>query len=281
MLSTEALALTYGLSSAVSWGAGDFSGGFVSRRSHVLTVVLYSQAIGAACLFLMAWLFAEKFPPVHHMLFGVLAGMVGVLGLIALYKGLAKGRMGIVAPLSALISAVIPIVFAFFNEGLPKNTQIIGFGVALLAVWLLAYTKSDSKIRINELYLPLLAGLGFGLFFIFLDRATDQTVLWPLVATRFGSIPLVLVLYLTNRKAQLPTKGQFPFILLAGIFDVMGNTFFGLATHLGRLDISAILASLYPAATVLLAWLILKEKLQLQQWTGVFTALLALSLIAA
>lgn len=281
MLGTEALALTYGLSSAVSWGAGDFSGGFVTRRSHVLTVILYSQAVGAVCLFLMAYLFAEKVPSVQHMLFGSLAGMVGVLGLTALYKGLAKGRMGIVAPLSAVIAAVLPIVFAFFNEGLPKHTQVIGFGVALLAVWLLAYTKSDAKVRFNELCLPMLAGLGFGLFFIFLDRATDQTVLWPLVATRFGSIPLAFILYLSNRKARIPTRGQLPFILLAGIFDVLGNIFFALATHLGRLDISAIMASLYPAATVLLAWLILKEKLKLQQWTGVITAFLALCLIAA
>jgi drug/metabolite transporter (DMT)-like permease len=280
-MNQEMLALSYGISSALSWGAGDFSGGFASRRCHVLTVILFSQIIGAVFLLGFALLFKEQFPPVTHMLRGGLAGIFGVLGLMALYKGLASGRMGIVAPLSAVITAMIPIIYAFFNEGPPKITQVAGFGMALLAVWLLSYTKSDSKIQRHELYLPVLAGLGFGLFFIFIDSASTQSVLWPLVGTRLASIALTAILYMVNGKPAIPQNRHFFYIFLAGIFDVMGNTFFAFAAHLGRLDISATLSSLYPAATVLLAWLILKEKLLRQHWLGVFLALVSLSLIAS
>jgi drug/metabolite transporter (DMT)-like permease len=280
-MNQEMLAMSLGISSALSWGAGDFSGGIASRRCHVLTVILFSQIIGAVFLFGFALFFKEQFPPVTHMLWGGLAGIFGVLGLLALYKGLASGRMGIVAPLSAVITAIIPIVYAFFNEGFPKITQVLGFGVALLAVWLLSYTKSDSKIQRHELYLPVLAGLGFGLFFIFIDSASTQSILWPLVGTRFASIVLTSSLYILKGMPAIPKNKHFFYIFLAGIFDVMGNAFFVFAAHLGRLDISVSLSSLYPAATVILAWLILKEKLLRQHWLGIFSALVSLSLIAS
>jgi drug/metabolite transporter (DMT)-like permease len=279
-MSPDMLAMSFGISSALAWGAGDFSGGFASRRCHVLTVVLFSQIVGAIFLLMIALLFKERFPPFYHMVWGALAGIFGVLGLLALYRGLATGRMGIVAPLSAVITAVIPIVFAFFNEGFPKITQVSGFGVVLLAVWLLSYSKSESKLQRSELVLPVLAGIGFGLFFICIDRASTHSVLWPLVGTRFGSITLTAMLYMLNGKPPVTQNKHFFYIFLAGIFDIMGNGFFAVAAHLGRLDISAILSSLYPAVTVILAWLILKEKLLRQQWLGVLSALLALGLIA-
>ena len=280
-MSPDMLAISYGISSALAWGAGDFSGGFASRRCHVLTVVLFSQIVGAVFLLTFTLVFKEPFPPLRHMVWGGLAGVFGVLGLLALYRGLATGRMGIVAPLSAVVTAVIPIVFAFFNEGFPKLTQVFGFGAALLAVWLLSYSKSESKLHRNEIYLPVLAGIGFGLFFIFIDRASVQSVLWPLVGTRFASITLTAILYVANGKPPVAQNRQLVFIFLAGIFDMMGNAFFAFAAHLGRLDISATLSSLYPAATVMLAWLILKENLLRQHWLGVLSALLALGLIAS
>ena len=137
MIGPEALAITYGLSSAITWGAGDFSAGFASRKSGVISVVLFSQLIGAAFLFLLAMVFSESLPPLRDMVFGGLAGVFGVLGLIALYEGLSRGRMGIVAPLSAIVTALIPISFAFFKEGLPRIPQILGLALALSSVWLL------------------------------------------------------------------------------------------------------------------------------------------------
>jgi len=278
----EVLAITYGLSSAIFWGTGDFSAGFASKKSGVLSVILFSQLIGAVLLFSLALYVADPFPPFQHIIYGSLAGLVGILGLIALYEGLSRGRMGIVAPLSAVVTALIPIGVSFFREGLPATSKLFGLGLALFSVWLLSYTKNENgDYRFSELILPLLAGLGFGLFFVLIDSASQESVLWPLVGTRCMSLPLVLILFLLKPNTRIPAKKQLPLIAMAGVFDVLGNLFFALATHIGRLDISATLSSLYPATTVFLAWLIIKERLQLQQWAGVGIALLALVLIAS
>ncbi len=280
MINPETLAVTCGLCSALAWGAGDFAGGFASRRGRVLTVVLFSQLIGGILLVCLAALFSRSMPPARHLLFGGLAGIFGVLGLTGLYKGLAQGRMGLVAPLSAVVTALVPMAFSWIVEGFPGWLRIIGFGIAMSAVWLLSSPGGDSKIEPGELRLSILAGLGFGLFFIFMDQASSQTVLWPLVAARAGAIGLMFTFLATTRRLAPPPRGQFAFIALAGILDTAGNAFFGMAAHLGRLDIAAILASLYPASTVLLAWLVLREGLGRRQWMGVASAGVALVLIA-
>ena len=189
--------------------------------------------------------------------------------------------MGIVAPVSAVVTAIIPILFVFFTQGLPKVSQLSGFGVAIFSVWFISHTGSGSKIRAYELYLAAAAGIGFGLFFIFIGSVSSGAILWPLVVARCASLSLLSVIVFVRRQADIPGRGQLPFIVLTGILDAGGNTFFALAAQAGRLDISAVLASLYPAATILLAGFILKERLSRQQWVGVTGALLALVLIAS
>lgn len=282
MIGPETLAITFGLGSAIAWGAGDFSAGFASRKSGVVSVVLFSQLIGAGFLVLLAVVFSASLPPLRDMMFGGLAGVFGVLGLLALYEGLSRGRMGIVAPLSAIVTALLPIGFAFFNVGLPKVPQLLGLGLALSSVWLLSFSKSEGKKhRFSEFTLPLLSGVGFGLFFILIDTASHTSVLWPLVATRCVSLLTMSVFFWVNANARVPQRSQFPIIAAAGVCDVLGNLFFALATSIGRLDISAMLSSLFPAATVTLAWFFLKEKLNSYQWCGVGVALAALCLISA
>ena len=279
-MNPETLAFTYGLSSAVAWGAGDFTGGFATKRSNVFSVITVSQFVGGIFLVLLALGFGEKIPDFSRFLLGGLAGLSGVLGLVALYTGLARGRMGIVAPLSAVVTAVFPVIVGMSAEGLPGRAQIMGFFMALVAIWFLSYSFSGPRVRPGELYLPVLAGLGFGLFFILIDRAIGESVLWPLVGARIASIGVMALFILISNRSLIPGKGQMPFMVLAGIFDATGNAFFALATHLGRLDISAVLSSLYPAATVLLAWAILKERLRWSQWLGAIIALVSLGLIA-
>jgi drug/metabolite transporter (DMT)-like permease len=280
MISSEAWAVVYGLASAASWGAGDFSGGVATKRSNVYSVIIVSQLVGGALLLALAFLLAEAIPSPDNLLFGGLAGISGALGLVALYTGLAGGRMGIVAPITAVVTAFFPIIVGIINEGFPSTWQLLGFGIALIAVWFLSRGGGDATIQARELSLPIAAGLGFGLFFIFIDRVSDSAILWPLVAARIASISMLFVFVTTRRQGKIPARNQFLIIALAGILDTGGNAFFALATRLGRLDISAVLSSLYPAATVLLAWFILKERLVLQQWVGVVAALLALVLIA-
>ncbi len=279
-MSPESLAFTYGLSSAVAWGAGDFTGGFATKRNSVFSVILVSQFVGGIFLVLLALCFGEQVPEFSRFLLGGLAGFCGVLGLVALYTGLATGRMGIVAPLSAVVTAVLPVVVALLTEGLPTTLQLVGFGAALISIWFLSYSFSGPAVRFGELYFPLLAGLGFGFFFIFIDRAIDESVLWPLVGARVTSVGLMCLVIVIKSQSLSSTKGQMAFMILAGIFDASGNAFFALATKLGRLDISAVLSSFYPAVTILLAWLILKERLRWSQWIGVAIALVSLGLIA-
>lgn len=313
------MAILYGLASAASWGAGDFSGGLATKRSNVYGVIILSQVVGGTLLAILALTTMEAIPPPENLVLGAMAGICGVFGLVALYSGLSRGRMGVVAPVSAVVTAILPVIVSFFTEGLPSVWKMIGFGIALVAVWLLAggggapirtpskgtaSDPADADFRqssrysrgiglpptskrcraersvTRELGLPVVAGLGFSLFFVFMDRVREGAVLWPLVAARIASISLLTLLVLVRRRGRMPAQGQLPIIALTGVLDIGGNAFFTLATQAGRLDSSAVLSSLSPAATVLLARLILKERLAAQQWMGVAAALIALALIA-
>lgn len=274
------MAIFSGLASAACWGAGDFSGGYATRRSSVYSVIILSQLAGGILLLILALASNEPLPDPVTMLLGSLAGMAGAMGLVALYLGLAVGQMGVVASVAALVSASLPVLFGIFMEGFPQPGQLIGFLFAFLAVWFLSRGDNTSPVRFQDLKLPLAAGVGFAGFFILIDQVSHVSLLWPLVSARVVSVLLIFSIALVRRGVNAPAKGIFLLIVLAGIFDTGGNAFYALATRAGRLDTAAVLASLYPAVTVLLAWVILKEKLTHQQWIGVASALIALPLIA-
>ncbi|MCL7451949.1 MAG: DMT family transporter [Anaerolineae bacterium] len=275
------LGVIFGLASAASWGAGDFSGGLASRRTNVYSVVMLSQSAGLVLLAGLALLLSEPVPSLADMLWAAGAGLAGGLALAALYRGLAIGRMGVVAPMSAVVSAAVPVLFGLFFEGLPGASQILGFGLALGAVWFVSRPDGTAAAGTPELALALLAGLGFGLFLIVIDRLSSTAVLWPLVTARAASITLIALTVLFLRQPALPAWRQLPLIVVVGIFDAGGNAFYALAARAGRLDAAAVLSSLYPAATVLLARFILDERLAPRQWAGIAAALLAVVLIAA
>ena len=280
MIGSGLAVIILGLASALSWGAGDFSGGLATKRTSVFSVVAISQFVSFLFLTVSAILIPEGSDTIRDWVIGGIAGVCGAAGLIALYTGLARGPMGVVAPVTGIVAAIVPILFGILNEGLPALSKGLGFLVAIMAVWLISQSHLEKKIRLVDLRLPVFAGLGFGIFFILIDQVSSNTILWPLVAARGASIILVLMIGLLNRNIDLPVFNQLPIIVLAGILDTGGNVFFALATRFGRLDISAVLASLYPAFTVLLAWVILKERLTIRQWLGVFLALIAIILIA-
>jgi len=278
----EALALICGLAAAASFGTGDFCGGLATKRSSVFGVIVVSQICGLALLAGLAAGLGEPIPSGENLAFGGLAGLFGTLGLTALYIGLARGRMGIVAPISAVVGAALPIITGIFMEGPPTGGQSAGLLLGVCAIWQLAGGGTAGSIRLREVVLPVLAGAGFGFFFIFIDRVSETAIFWPLATARVVSISMILV-FIAARRQGIGISGARPLavIILAGVFDAAGNIFFALASSLGRLDIATTLTSLYPAGTVLLAWLILKEKLTLRQRFGVAGALVALALIAA
>ena len=279
-MSSELLAVIYGIASAITWGTGDFAGGLASKKNNSLVVVLIAHIFGTFALFFIALILGETFPDWRDMAFGAAAGLFGTIGLAAFYQALSQNTMGLVASFTASVSAAVPVIFAAFTEGLPANTQIVGFALAIIAVVVISATGGIGGLKPQDLVLPIVAGFGFGSFFILIAQANEVSVYWPLVSARISSVLFLTILILLTKSWERPARSNLPFILLAGIFDTAGNTLFTLASAVGRLDIAAVLSSLYPATTVLLAWFFLKERLTGYQWLGVALALSAVVLIA-
>ena len=274
------ITVIFGLAASLCWGSGDFSGGLASRRTNVSSVVIAAYAVGFVLMVTLALIWKEPFPDSWDLLWGALAGVAGVLGLLSFYSALSTGQMGIAAPVSAVLTATLPVLFSAFTAGLPTLLQLGGFVLALLAIALIARperTKGPPK----GIGLALLAGCGFGCFFILISRVNPAATFWPLAVARFTSVCVLLMLMRLRRKPILPERTGVPLIVLAGILDAIGNAFFVLAAHSGRLDIAAILSSLYPAATVLLAALVLRERITRIQAIGILLVLLAIPLISA
>lgn len=267
-----------GLASAASWSAGDFSGGFATKRSSVYSVIVLAQIIGTIPLIALAILANEAPPTTSSLIWGVIGGWAGAFGLVMLYRGLATGRMGIVAPVSALVTGFLPVMVSLFTEGLPSAQQMLGFAIALGAVWLLSAEEFGGTLHWRDFILPVLAGIGFGIFFIAIDQMTTDSTFWPLIVARSASLS-IMVIMVYIRRGEIRRPLPWLAIVLAGLFDTAGNFFFALATQAGRLDVASIAASLYPAGTVVLAWIILHERVSRQQWLGVGAALIAVILI--
>ncbi|SES96673.1 EamA-like transporter family protein [Methanococcoides vulcani] len=280
MISPEILVIFFSLAAAATWGAADFGGGFATKRASVYSVVIITQAVGLVLLPFLALYFSEEFPPMNGMFWGFVAGVAGSLGLLALYHALSMGKMGVVAPISAVVTVALPVVYGAFNEGLPAGHQIAGFVMAIAAMWLISSTGEKGEIKKQDVVYPLLAGVGFGIFFISVDLFSESAVFWPLTVAKLSAVVVILGFALLRRSATVPSKGVLPLIILAGLFDTGGNLFFALASQVGRLDIATVIASLYPGSTVLLAWIILKERLSSMQWIGVVLALAAIALIS-
>ena len=266
--------------SAACWGAGDFSGGLATKRSSVYSVIIGSQVVGAVMLIGLALAFSERMPSREHMLWGGAAGLAGTAGLIMLYRALASGRMGSAAPVSAVITAMLPAIFGMWVEGLPGAPKLIGFGLALIGVWFVSRTEQGST-RIDDLRLPVAAGICFGVFLVIINRVSESAILWPLASARVASVSALLVFATVTNQPRRPHLRRLPLIAAVGGLDALGNAFFALAGQIGRLDVAAVLSSLYPATTVWLAWLILKERITRPQTVGIVAALAAIVLITA
>jgi drug/metabolite transporter (DMT)-like permease len=273
------LGVLFGLLSAVAWGTGDFCGGLATKRSPGLRVVMVTEFVGAGILIALAVLTGEAVPMGISLGVALAAGLAGALGLGSLYQGLAMGQMGVVAPLSAVVGGIVPIIVGVVTEGPPSPIQALGFGVALLAVWLLAATGEFRPSR-RELTLALLAGVGFGLYFVLIAYASGGGLFWNLSAARLVAGFVLIGLLLVMRQPLWPERPALGLTTASGVADAGGNLFYALAAQISRLDIAAVLASLYPGMTVLLARVVLHEKLTRAQLLGVLAALVAVALIA-
>jgi len=244
-----------------------------------MSVVIAAYILGFALLIALALLWSEPFPSALDLAWGTTAGLAGAVGLVSFYQALSVGRMGITAPIAAVLASTLPVIFSAIFVGLPNLFQLTGFALALMAVWLISRPER-TMARPEGVGLALLAGLGFGSFFILISRVSPTAIYWPLAAARLSSLLFMLAIVRIRGQEVLPKKAVFPLVLLAGTLDVVGNAFFVLATHTGRLDVAAILSSLYPAVTVVLASIILRERVTRLQALGILVALVAIPLIS-
>lgn len=277
------LSIILGLASALSWGAGDFTGGLAARKVGAYRSVFYGEVIGIMFLFVAVSVTGEPMLNSRSALFALAAGALGTVGLMLLYHAMANGMMSISAPVSALLAATLPVMVGMFTQGLPGYLTIIGFGFALFAVWMISQGEgsvTDILSHLSDLKLPLLAGIGFGFYFVLMHEATKAGgTFWPMVFSRSGGITLLTVYLLITRSSLKIDTSALPIITMNGLLDLGGNFFFILASQAGRLDVASVLSSLFPGATVVLAWIFLKERLNRNQWIGIAAALTAIVLL--
>lgn len=267
-----------GLASALSWGAGDFGGGLMSRRVAVFGVVLISQLTGMVIALAFAIAGGETMPPPADLGWSVLAGTLGVIGITALYRGLAIGRMGIVAPVTGVLAALIPVVAGVALEGLPAPMVLLGIGLALIAVLLVTRVEDEGGGR-TGLGLALLAGTAIGLFGIAIAQISDGHVMGPLTIVRAVQSIVIVAVVLVTRSAWRPPGSLVAPIIAIGVADMAGNAFYILAVQAGALAVASVVSSLYPVTTVILATVVLDERVTRSHAAGIALAAIAIALI--
>lgn len=276
------IASLLGLASAISWGTGDFIGGVASRRIGAYRTVIFVQVFGLIFILFAVPFVGEPFPDSHVIKWSIAAGVLGTTGFLAFYEAMRRGPLSVIAPLSALVGAIIPVTVGIITEGLPSIGVFFSFALAFIAILLVSREKAEEDENAKKKkYIPLtvFAGIGFGFYFVLIHEASQNLVLGPIIISRTAGT-IAVIAYLLLQKGSLRTEVKhFPILIFSAILDLGGNVFYILAGQIGRLDMSAVLGSLYPGMTVFLAWLILKEKLQTSQWIGIILALIAIILM--
>jgi drug/metabolite transporter (DMT)-like permease len=294
-----------GLLAAIFWGGGDFSGGMGAQHAGgslraALRVILVSHSASLCILLLLGILRGDPLPHGAQLLWGFTAGITGGLSLACFYIALARGAMGASAAVSGLLAAAVPATFTLVSEGPPGVLQLAGFVIAGIAIWMVAAAPTgvleNSSVARNSstMLLAVIAGAGFGLYFIALKMAGVAGLVWPMATARVGSIITcsLLLIFLTLSGAGQDVhdtrhqRAGFSIPRLAilwamstAVLDTCGNLLFISSTRAGRLDVAAVLASLYPATTILLATVVLQERLSKRQSLGMAIAAAAIVMI--
>ncbi len=288
MLLTGLNGILLALASAFFYGSGDFLGGQATRRLNAYQVLALASVSGFVLMAGLAWYFREPLPSTESLFWAGIAGVCGSLGLALLFYGLATRGSAIVSPVSGVVGALLPVLYTLLNSGLPEDTQILGFVVAAPGIWLVtASSSAERRAARSGLGLGILAGIGFGLFFILIARVDDGALFAPLAFLKIVACLLALGMLLVWRRLRgvpLPGLRSNPIAaltaLLSGLLDPTANAFYLAATRLARLDVVVVITSLYPAFTVLLARLITKEQISWKQWIGIGLCLAAIALIS-
>jgi drug/metabolite transporter (DMT)-like permease len=275
------------------WGGGDFSGGMGVKNAGgsmgaALRVVLLSHAMSFSVLVAVAWLRGDAFPQGAPLWWGVTAGVTAGVALTCFYVALSRGAMGASAAVSGLLAAAIPAMVSGIAEGSPGLLRMAGFAVAGVAIWMIAAGPNAEATPADKgtFWLAVAGGVGFGVYFVALKLAGITGVIWPLATARMGSLGVcsVMLAGMALRRddgaarARL-TRRAMVWVVATALLDTSGNLLFIAATRAGRLDVAAVLASLYPASTILMAAWMLRERPTRRQGLGMAAAAVAVVMI--
>ena len=282
------MVILLGLAAAVLYGSGDFLGGLAARRAHVLAVLTLAEGAGAAVALAAATL-SPGSPSLAGLAWGIGAGLVGGLGLIIFYIGLAAGPMSVVAPVSGLVSTVLPVAVALADGERPGAGVYAGALLCLVAIVLASSAGQTSAAQRHArpgraIAYGIAAGFSFGLFFLLIRNAGQTGELWPVAAARIGELAVVLIAAAVLRPGLRLRRAGGSLLLVAagaGVIDVVANICYVAATRTGMFGLAVVLASLYPGITVLLARVVLGERLRWVQRAGLGLAALGVLLVAA
>ena len=278
------VAIVLGLTASLSWGVADFIGGLQARRLPVVAVVLGSQLAGLVLVLIAAAIRGEPIPGGDFAIYAALSSVGGIVGLTAFYKALSIGAMGVVAPLSST-AAVIPVVVGIATGDRPSAVQGLGVAIAIGGV-ILASREASDEAQTNRAVsagvgFALISAVGFGFFFLAMDRASDDDVLWAVCINRTVSASLLgLALLITRPHIGLKPR-DMRILGLVGVLDTAANGLFALAATKGLVSVVSVLSSLYPVMTVILARVVLHERLHRIQRAGAAAALVGVALISA
>ncbi len=280
------MAALLALISALCYGVSDFSGGLAARRVAASMVVLISNAVSLLLAALVVVVLPGSAYSAGDLAWGVAAGAVGLVGVVLLYRGLAAGPMSVVAPLTAVLSAVVPVVVGVARGERPGTLALLGVVLAVPSMALISRESPPAqgrRLSRGALVAALCAGVGFGGFYVLLAQTGSSGGAWPLVGQRGASVLILLAVSavaMSRRTAALPGRSTLHLAIVAGTTDFAANLAYVLATHRGLLALVAVISSLYPATTLLLARGLLGERVARPQAAGLVLAAVAVALIA-
>jgi drug/metabolite transporter (DMT)-like permease len=269
----------YSLAAVMSWGTSDFLGGYATRRANAF---VFTSIVNIGGLLLVGSLVTASrvpLPPGHSLVWALAGGVSGGASLAIFYRALSSGRMGLTAPVAAVLSAAIPAFVALISQGLPGKIAMFGFALAVVGLWLI--TRSEGGTTPEGIELAILAGIGFAGFYLCIHQAGDGSALWMATLSRCGGLLVTGLIVLAQLKFRDITGTGMVLGVLTGGIDSIGTVFFVRACQSGRLDEAVVLSSLYPAITVLLARIFLKEHFTRWRFVGLLAALAAVPMIAA
>jgi uncharacterized membrane protein len=273
------VAYLFAIASAALYGAADFLGGMASRRASTIAVVVWSQAAGLVMLLLVLPLLPGASPTRSDWFWGGIAGIAGSVGVGLLYRALAIGTMAVVAPTTAVCAVVIPVIAGVLAGERLAGLAIAGIGLAIVAIVLVSQERGTTHVARKGMGIAFLSGVAIGFFFLALARTAPAAGMWPLVASRAISLVLFGALGLATAQPMMMGSPVARIAIGGGVVDMAANALYLAATRYGALSIVVTLASLYPASTVILARVVLGERLSRWQIAGVGCALGAIVLI--